>query len=145
MQLPAGQTESVYVAARLNGTYGSLTLYTTPEEKSRVRERDVADTGNVIGYAVYTSAEPNMSIRIAQRLSVSMRYARTSQITSIDILQLIDSQRIADLVQLGGAFGWPDYKYLPIPQSEPQTYPTQLQMHIDTTEVCLLLRCCVLA
>ncbi len=53
-ELPDNQSEHVHVAAHLNGTYGSLMLYTTPEEKGRVQERGTADTGNIIGYATYT-------------------------------------------------------------------------------------------
>ena len=116
MQLPADQTEHVYVAARLNSTYGSLTFYTTPVEKSCVQECNATDTGNVKGYAAYYDRKAEQDIRLAQRLSVRMRYISTSDITTTDIHTLINNQRTADLVQLNDAFGWPDYKYLPIAQ-----------------------------
>ena len=77
MQLPADQTEHVYVAARLNSTYGSLTFYTTPKEKGRVQKGNAADTGNITGYAACTGRRAEQDISLAQRLSDRMRYTNT--------------------------------------------------------------------
>ena len=90
MQLPADQTEHVYVAARLKSTYCSLTFCTTTQEKIRVQECNAADTGNITGYAVYTGRKAEQDISLAQNLSVRMRYTNTSDITTKDIYTLIN-------------------------------------------------------
>ena len=133
-ELPDNQSEHVHVAAHLNGTYGSLMLYTTAEEKGRVQERGTADTGNIIGYATYTVGNSQQPSVRSQRLSVSKRYTNASILQSADIEAIISSHRTADLVQLNGAFGWPDYTYLPV--AEPVKPSEQLLKQIDASKVC---------
>ena len=94
--MPASQVESVHIAARLNGTYGSLVLYTTPQEKRRILERDAADAGNITGYAAYTSRAAEQDVILAQRLSVNMRYTSPTHLTTAEIHTIIKDQGTAD-------------------------------------------------
>ena len=100
LPLAVDQTEHVYVAAHLDGTYGSLMLYTTPEEKGRVQERGAADIGNIIGYATYTVRSTQQPTLRSQRLGVSMKYTSASELRSDDIEMIVSDHRAADLVQL---------------------------------------------
>ena len=135
MQMPADQTEHVHVAARLNNTYGSLMLHTTLLEKGRVLHRDAADAANITGFAAYTSGEQGISL--AQHISVHARYISPAEFTSTELQTLIRNHGTADLVQLNSAFGWPDYKYLPVAQPEPHMSQPPLQLHTHTSEVCI--------
>ena len=133
-ELPDGQSEHVHVAARLSGTYGSLMLFTTLVEKGRVQERGTADTGNIIGYTTYTVRSSQQPSVRSQRLSVSMRYTSAFELQSADIEAIISNHRTADLVQLNGAFGWPDYTYLPV--AEPEKQSGQVLKQIEASKVC---------